>query len=194
MNEDMRPSEVARLLQLDENLREEASRVLDVSGLGDVIQQYGYEPVGSQVMRTMTWRDLDFEHIDETPDWDRHWKLGAELAQSDWVWKFSCAHAYRQPKTSDAGLYWGLRMSDPDGGPTWKIDLWTARAEEFNQDRERWDALLTDDSRVEILAIKEAVCDLPEYRGTMLSVHIYEAVLDHGVYGTDAFLHWWRER
>jgi hypothetical protein len=40
--------------------------------------------------------------------------------------------------------------------------------------------------------IKEAVCDLPEYRNILLSVHIYEAVLEHGVRSIDKFWEWWK--
>jgi hypothetical protein len=191
------PSEAARLLKLDEGFREEADRMLSGSGLGAILQREGFEPVGSYVMRTMTWRDLDFERIESEPDWGRHWRLGAMLAESDWVWKFSCTHAYRQPASADEGLYWGLRVSDPAGGQIWKVDLWTARAEEFARgcpNRSRWAGLLTDEARFHILAIKEAVCNLPEYRREMLSVHIYEAVLDNGVRGVEEFKRWWRAR
>ena len=91
----------------------------------------------------------------------------------------------------------GLRLSNPAGGPVWKVDLWTARAEEFargNPNRARWAALLTEESRVHILAIKEAVCGQPEYRRELLSIHIYEAVLDRGVRGIEQFWDWWRAR
>ena len=57
--------------------------------------------------------------------------------------------------------------------------MWTARREEFCPEaRDRWIRLLTEETRFHILAIKEAVCNHPEYRKSMLSVHIYEAVLD----------------
>ena len=195
MNPSVRPAELSRLVQLDESLRKEAGRVLSVSGLGEVLRAEGFEAVGSYVMRTMTWRDLDFERVQDPPDWPRHWELGARLAKIDWVWKFLCTDAYRQPGGIDPGLYWGLRLSDPAGGPIWKVDLWTARAEEFAKaDRARWISLLTEETRVRILAIKEAVCELPEYRREMLSVHIYEAVLDGGVRGTEEFKRWWRAR
>jgi hypothetical protein len=189
------PEEMARLRQLDEGLRDEADRLLSVSGLGSLLQQHGFAPVGSYVMRTMTWRDLDFERIDEAPDWDRHWELGAALAQIAWVWRLHCHDAYRKPDTTDRGLYWGMGLSDPTGGPAWKVDIWTARAEEFAEDdRVRWTKLLTEEARCHILAIKESVCDLPEYRRQMLSVHIYEAVLDCGVREKDEFMQWWKAR
>jgi hypothetical protein len=190
-------AEVARLLQLDHNLRSEADHVLRASGLGDMVRVEGYQAVGSYVMHTMAWRDLDFEREAESPDWAAHWQLGTRFARLPWVWKLNCTDGYRQPGGADQGLYWGLRLSDPDGGPVWKVDLWTARPGHFagsSPHRARWAGMLTDESRFHILAIKEAVFELPEYRREMLSVHIYEAVLDNGVQGLDQFLQWWRAR
>jgi hypothetical protein len=47
---------------------------------------------------------------------------------------------------------------------------------------------------VRILAIQEAMCALPEYRHEILSVHIYEAVLDPGVRGIGEFKLWHKTR
>ena len=53
---------------------------------------------------------------------------------------------------------------------------------------------LTDEARLHILAIKDAVCKGPEYRRSLLSVHIYEAVLERGIEGLDEFMDWWPRR
>jgi len=45
-----------------------------------------------------------------------------------------------------------------------------------------------------VLAIKDAVWQDPRYRHSLLSVHVYEAVLEEGVRGVDAFREWWRGR
>jgi len=63
------PADVARVFALDEGLRGEADRMLAASGLGEVLRAEGYNPVGSYVMRTMTWRDLDFELLSTRPSW-----------------------------------------------------------------------------------------------------------------------------
>lgn len=189
--------EARRLLALDEGLRAEAGRMLAESGLDEIIREAGYVPVGSYVMRTMTWRDLDFERTEDNPDWDNHWILGARLAKTGWLWRVSCVDAYRDPRDPGAkGLYWGLRAANPQGGPTWKLDLWTARPGEFEARSKREERMrrMTDEARLHILAIKEAVCQAPEYRDTLLSVHVYEAVLEHGVRGIEAFGEWWKAR
>ena len=86
-------------------------------------------------------------------------------------------------------------MAPPGGGETWKLDLWTARAKEFlTEGRERWQTAMTDDRRLRILAIKDVVCEHPEYRRSLLSVHIYEAVLEHGIEELDDFMEWWPRR
>jgi hypothetical protein len=193
----MSQSEAARLLALNESLREEGARLLAESGLGTIIDETGYRPVGSYVMGTMTWRDLDFERVEDPPDWKVHWEVGARLAETGWIWRQVCVDAYRDPRTpGEHGFYWGLRTHPPAGGDVWKLDLWTARADEYLgwDKRAEWTDMLTDDTRAPILAIKEAICDAPEYRHTLLSVHIYEAVLEHGVRGIDEFMEWWQGR
>jgi len=192
------PEEAQRLLATDEQLRAEADRMLSESGLGPIIAEAGYEPVGSYSMRTMTWRDLDFERFQEPPDWGAHWDLGRKLAATRWPWRQVCVDGYRDPRDPRGNsFYWGLRVSFPTNGPTWKLDLHTARASDFAPGRELrsgWLRKLTDEARLHILAIKDAVWDSPEYRHTLFSVQIYEAVLDHGVRGLDAFMDWWRGR
>ncbi len=187
------------LFQLDRSIRVEADTMLVKTGLGETINEAGYKPAGSYVMHTMTWRDLDFERTDESPDWQRHWEFGLKLAKVSFVWKFSCINEYHhhQKVFPDAGHYWGLQFNYPQEGPLWKIDLWTARPEEFmsaSPDRVQWMEKLTEDARFHILEIKDAVCHSSEYGRTLLSVHIYEAVFAHNIRSMDQFTEWWQER
>ena len=145
----------------------------------------------------MTWRDLDFERTDDQPDWNQHWELGVELAQTGWVWGFRCVDAYHDPRRKDEGLYWGLQVTHPITGEIWKIDLWTARAEEFERGspkRTLWESKLTEEKRYQILTIKEDVWNLPNYRNNLLSVHIYEAVLEYDIHNINEFWDWWKKR
>jgi hypothetical protein len=196
--------EVERLFTIDESLRNEAGEMLAQSGIGAMLQEAGYRAVGSYPMRTMTWRDLDFERSEDPLDWDRYWSLGSRLARSGWCWKLSATTEWR-PGLGVPALYWGLRVTDvssgeaPDpGDPTiWKIDLWSLPPGQFEQvarRREEWMRLLDDEKRSYVLAIKEAVCTEPEYRKSLLSVHVYEAVLEHGVRDLESFRAWWQTR
>ncbi len=196
MNESLEENR-RRLFALDAGLRAEADLILKESGLGKIIREEGFKPVGSYAMHTMTWRDLDFERCNESPDWGVHWELGARLAQNNWVWSLHAVNAYTDPRNTDKGLYWGLRAVRPGEKEFWKLDLWTGREEEFAPavaDRKRWESLLTEDTRYHILEIKEAVCRLPEYRQSLLSVHIYEAVLENNIKGLNGFWDWWKGR
>ncbi|UCC67729.1 MAG: hypothetical protein JSV79_11510 [Armatimonadota bacterium] len=190
-----------RLFALDAALRAEADEVLAESGIGAILEQAGYEAVGSYVMRTMTWRDLDFERCEE-PDWERHWGVGTRLGSTGWCFRLSCVDADRYTE-DEHGLYWGLRVTDPalgertpPGDPrVWKLDLWTGSAEVLAPvapKREAWAEAMTEEARSHVLAIKEAVCGEAEYRHGLLSVHIYEAVLEEGVRGVEEFREWWR--
>jgi hypothetical protein len=183
-----------RLFALDAGLRAEADLMLKQSGIGKVLREEGFQPVGSYAMRTMTWRDLDFERCDDSPNWQEHWKLGTKFAKLKWVWRLAAINVYNDPRSTDEGYYWGLRASRPGEKNFWKIDLWTARREEFERSspkRPLWESRLNDDTRYDILVIKEAVCMLPEYKESLLSTHVYEAVLEHGVRGVDEFWKWW---
>jgi hypothetical protein len=186
------------LFSLDATLRSEADQLLEQSGIGIILREEGFKPVGSYVMHTMTWRDLDFERTDENPNWKQHWELGTRLALIDWVWGFRCIDAYHDPRNpGDKGFYWGLQVNSSLDGETWKIDLWTAKAEEFeigSPKRAFWENRLTEDKRYSILAIKEAIWNLPEYRKNLLSVHVYEAVLEYNICNIDEFWKWWKKR
>ncbi len=195
--------EAQELFALDEALRAEGDRVLSESGIGAITEEAGYVPVGSQVMRTMTWRDLDFEVPEGEPDWDRHWAIGSRLASTGWCVRLNCVNAYREAPQSP-GLYWGLRVADPERSEpipkahpaVWKLDLWRIPRTDFEHNKrqcERWMSLMTEQARADIIAIKQALCYEPEYRRTILSVHIYEAVLEHGVQDLTAFRSWWEE-
>jgi hypothetical protein len=185
------------LLKQDIRLRAEADVMLKETGIGKLISEAGYKPVGSYSMQTMTWRDLDFERSVNEPTWTEHWEFGKKLAETGLIWKFSCVDAYRDRRNpGDKGLYWGIQFDYPTGGPIWKIDLWSAREEEWAglDRRALWMSRLTDESRCHILEIKAAIWELPEYRKTLLSVHIYEAVLENDVISLDQFWSWWKQR
>lgn len=190
-----------KLFAMDENLRREAEEMLARSGIGPILTEAGYKAVGSYVMRTMTWRDLDFER-EEEPDWEKHWEVGTKLAKTGWFWRLNCVNSYRE-RRHERGLYWGLRIADPSkpdpaddpSAIVWKMDLWTFRPEdvrEMNELRATFTSLMNEEKRAEILALKKALWHAPEYRKTLLSIHIYEAVLQEGVRGVEAFMEWWR--
>ena len=187
------------LFKLDNDLHIEADLMLKETGLGKIIKEAGYKPVGSYVMRTMTWRDLDFERSQEPPDWHNHLDLGKKLTKFGWIWEFDCMNTFitdyfpNLPK----GYYWGMRGEYPKGGQTWKFDLWTAREEEFAREspkRNEWMNKLTEVKRYYILSIKDALCNTLEYRRIIHSVDIYEAVLECNIQTLEEFREWWKAK
>jgi hypothetical protein len=197
----MTAAEIEACFALDAALRVEADDILARSGIGVILREEGYRAVGSYTMRTMTWRDLDFECACQ-PDWQRHWQIGQKLAQTGWCWRMNCVDHDREPMRP-FGYWWGARATDPATEQqqgervVWKLDLWMSRPEQLaigEATREHWMAVMSDDLRAEIIAIKRAVCTAPEYRRNLLSVHIYEAVLEYGVCGVEAFWEWWQEK
>ena len=199
----MATDEKRELLEREAELRTEADQMLEDSGLRKIILAEGFYPVGSYVMQTMTWRDLDFEREREQLDWNAHWDLGNRLAATGWTWRLVCMDARREPGIGTGpaeGLYWGIRVSNPKKSSQaiiWKLDLWTAPPGEFAKhcpNCQRWSVALTDYVRFRILQVKRAIYSLPEYRRTMLSVHVYEAVIDAQVRSVDEFMQWWQQR
>jgi len=199
--------DAARLFALDEALRAEADQMLADSGIGAILADAGYVVVGSYALRTMTWRDLDFHVTEDPPLPGVKWDFGTRLAETGWCVRlqFEEFHRQRLRDLPEGGLYWGARVVNPargepieQGSPeVWKLDMWSGPSSAFAvgvRRRERWNDLLNDDTRSYVLAIKEAVCHEPEYRKTMLSVHVYDAVLEHGIRDLAAFRNWWRAK
>jgi hypothetical protein len=187
------------LFALNASLYTEADKMLKETGLGKIINEAGNKPVGSYMMQTMTWRDLDFERSEDNPDWQRHLELGKRLMQLDWLWEIDDMNTYITRYFPDlpVGFYWGLRGDYPKGGQTWKFDLWTAREEEFERGLPRmamWMSKLTEETRFYILAIKDALYNTLEYRRAIRSIHIYEAVLECNIHTLEEFREWWQAR
>jgi hypothetical protein len=134
---------------------------------------------------------------------------GTQLAMTGWCARLRCHDVYREA-WADNGLYWELRVADPeqhriatpDDPTVWTFDIWTARAEEFGyrtetgefvpikHKRKIWEAQMTEARRAEILAIKHAVCSDKRYK----SFEVYEAVLECGVCGVDTYWQWWQAK
>ncbi len=199
-------SEAERLFSLDEALRSEADSMLADSGIGDILNEASYGPVGSYAMHTMTWRDLDFDRAEEVPDWERHWQVGTRLALAGWCVRLDCTNFHRYWLAGGLqSFYWGLLVTDPtrtdsiepQDKSVWKLDLHTVSPEKTKRTahrQERWISLMTEEARAAILAIKETLCYQQEYRRTMLSIQIYEAVLEHGIRDVGQFRSWWDAR
>jgi hypothetical protein len=86
------------------------------------------------------------------------------------------------------GLYIGAEYIDKDKN-SWKIDVWYLTKNSANSKTKTNEILskLNDDNRKKIINIKSQVFDNPNYRKSVTSVDIYEAVLEKGINDFDEF-------
>jgi hypothetical protein len=102
-------------------------------------------------------RDIDFERYDENPDCDTQWELGKELAQLEWVWNLHCNDAYKDPAPRAVGALLGNQGYGAESGNIWRIDLWTARREEFERiapNRNTWYSKINDNTNLRFFQSK----------------------------------------
>lgn len=159
--------------------------------------------VGSVRTGLMTWPDIDVNVLCRVPDPDAIWAGMRPLASHPRVRKLRWSNESDGFSThadpGDHGYYVGIHYY-ADGsrsGEMWKIDCWFLRDDPPRPEVALIDRLqrdLTDETRLAILRIKDAWWNRPAYRDTVLSVDIYEAVLDHGVRTPEEFDAWLRAR
>ena len=144
---------------LNDEIREEADRILG-SGLMGLLAEYGQvHIVGSYALRLMTWRDLDIHLVQEDPDIERFFELGRRIA--------ALLQPHRMHFRNELpvgtpglprGLYWGVYLGDERAG-AWKIDVWQTDRQGFEPIRRFGEGIasrLNDGNRAAILAIKAA--------------------------------------
>lgn len=178
----------------DVALRAEADALLQQHGIIDVLKRYGTPHVsGSYELQLMTWRDLDLYLCMPTVGVAAFLDLGAELGRALGPRKLSFTDHLNFPATEGvAGLYWGIRTDELARGG-WKIDLWGVAPAVYEERLAYCRSLATrinPNARRAILSIKTEVCQLPAYRRSITSQHIYQAVLDDGVETVEEFWTW----
>jgi hypothetical protein len=170
-------------------LRAEASRLIEGSGLDAVLRRHGEARfTGSYRLDLMAWRDLDIEIVmrPEEESVGAFFRLGGEIAALPGVrsLKFNNGVSFRLWEEAPRGLYWGMRLLEPDTQATWKVDLWAFRAElaeSHLRETEEIIARLDQATRELIVETKRALLT-PEGRTPVFSGYqIYRAVLYEGL-------------
>lgn len=182
------------LLMRQERLQADAERVLTELGLPEGLERAGRPVrVGSSVLGLMAWRDIDYNVLCDPLDGDRALEAIRPLASHPRVKKLRYSNEIGDLNATglaqDEGLYWGVRYL-PSSGVEWKLDIWFLPSSTPRPEIELLRTLparLTAESRLAILRIKDVWRRLPAYRGAVLSVDIYDAVLEHGVRTVDEF-------
>jgi hypothetical protein len=179
------------LLAVDEMLRAEADVLLHEQGLQKLLEEYAPVHVaGSYTLRLMVWRDLDVAMDAPAITLSEFFDLGKRITMLLSPWKmFFTNNRDNSGGRYPRGLYWGIRMGDIKRG-AWKIDLWAFDSDECRDKVRECEALksrLNEENRLTILNLKSQLWDKPQYRDTITSQDIYEAVLDCDVNTLDGF-------
>lgn len=169
------------LFAVQEALQDEANKVIRKLGIMELLQKFG-EPkiVGSLALGLMVWRDVDIEVPDQTGI-EPVIEIAKYLLNRRGIKRVTLENHYDVHKNGKpAGYYVGALYSE-HASKQWKIDIWLVRpgvkgaASLINAVRSK----LTPAKRDSILAIKHAVVHNPEYRKSILSVDVYDAVFHH---------------
>jgi len=178
------------------NLREEAERLLESTGIVRLLSRHGaVSATGSYLYDLMTWRDVDLCLALEDPgSLDVVFEIGRGLAALQGVG----AMYYRnelvlETEGNPRAVFWCVEVRDEDGAE-WKVDVLIAKPEEVARvlaPGRRLVEELTEESRASILEIKAALSREPGYRREFSGRDVYEAVLRHGVGSLEEWRAWW---
>ena len=181
-------AQAAALLRRQESLQAEAGQVLADLSLPALLARAGQPvQVGSSVLGLMVWRDIDFNVLCDPLSADLAFETVRPLASNPRVrtlrYSNETRHFNPTGQPQDEGYYWGVR-SHTAAGDEWKIDIWFLPRAVPRPEVALLETLpkrLTPETRLAILWIKDLWHRLPTYRDRVLSVDIYDAVVDHGV-------------
>jgi hypothetical protein len=162
-------------------LKREADALIARAALDSLLADYPRWFVGGSYRHDlMCWRDLDVYVFDPTRDLQRCFQVAYHVTQRLGAVK---SRFTNNTGGEPDGFYWGILLGDARRG-AWKLDLWFLAENAFEQHGDYADSMarrLTPEHRAAILSIKEAHWRTPEYRNTITSHQIYEAVMTHGV-------------
>lgn len=179
------------VLQREEQRRRRAVEIVSTLGLMERWADFGVPKlVGAAAYGLMVAPDIDIEIYCTEPKVEMGFSVVSEVARIPGIWKVRFSNELDAP---DHGLYWQLRYR-PSRTEVWKIDMWLLAGDHPGPRSddlvEAMDRALTEETRIAILTIKEAI----ESRNDVHSINIYEAVLDDGVRSTADFLTWHAHR
>ena len=186
------PALAKELLQRQERLQADASRVLDDLDLLALLSRAG-DPVvvGSTAMGLMALPDIDVSVECDTWNADVIFQVVRRLASHPRVRRLNYDNRIGalNPGFAYDGYYWGVQYRS-ERAVEWKLDLWFWRRGATPGNREYSETLrqrLTPATRLAILWIKHSLLEAGRYGKYMRSIDVYAAVLDHGVRTPAAF-------
>lgn len=182
------------LLEQAKKLQSETVRVVEELGILKTLGRFWKpEIVGSATNGLMVLPDVDIHAYTDSPDIRAVVGLLSQFATMPTIQKvqFDNFREHRRDYRKDRinfphGYYIGLRSIQPSG--EWKIDIWFGKRGVFREFDEKELKQLTDEQRIIILRLKEAMkSEKVGYRDGAVSIDFYKAVLHHGVKTLDDF-------
>lgn len=183
-------------------LQAEADAVVSELGLdGPLLGAVG-EPhrVGSSRLGLMVWRDIDITVVCQRLDVVVVSDLAGTLLRRGDVREVTLrsevGRLNTDPATYPDGLYLQVRYA-PAHREEWKLDVWFVDEPERQPDLRHvrsLPALLTEQARDAVLAVKEHWAARSEYGTSVTSADVYRAVLEDGVGDVTGFDAWLASR
>lgn len=187
-----------QLLRRQDQLQTESQQVLAELQVVDLLSQAGrLRQTGSTTVGLMVWRDIDLQVYSPGLSAEQAFTAMQPLLTHPYVTQVRYLHQSDHFKVEGLGeRYFFMVMYQYNQTAEWKLDIsfWIdpgIRAEPVQDELEQ---VLTFETRLLILRIKDAWYQLPAYRNTVASTDIYDAVLHHGVRTLDDFDHYLAQR
>jgi hypothetical protein len=181
------------LLRRQDTLQTQVETVLGDLDLINLLSHQGeVTRVGSAATGLMAQPDIDIGVLCDPWSADGAFLAARTLASHPRVRKleFVIEAGAFQPPGLDEGYYWGVRYR-AHAGTEWKLDLWFWPRRAAAPDVEHAAAIrerLTPETRIAILWLKDLARAPGTFGpGSIPSIDIYDAVLDHGVRTPAAF-------
>ncbi|MBV9230848.1 MAG: hypothetical protein JOZ18_16180 [Chloroflexi bacterium] len=185
-SEKLTSEQAIQLLQRQDALQAEAQSVLEDLDVDKVLGAIGtLIQIGSTVLGLMVWPDIDFNVACPGASPNDVFNTSLPLLTHPRIKQvryLNQSGAFRESLPRNDRYYFALLYQA--SGIEWKIDISFWLSNEPRQEAVQTEAILrqlTPETRLAILWIKDAWYQLPSYRTQVLSIDIYEAVLQHGV-------------
>lgn len=173
------------------DMRRDALELINKWNLLEHLSKYGDAyTVGSVALDLMTWRDIDLEVICNKEPTRKNAFEVAELLFLENNFRRVTPIDYRNGDgiAKPKGLYIGGEYINKDKNK-WKVDVWLLTPDSANAKKKTQEikGKLTPEYKKRILNLKSQLHNHPKYRKQILSVDIYDAVLNRGVASLEDF-------
>jgi hypothetical protein len=177
-----------RLLRESEKVKAQATKILEESGVIEILQSYGEVKIGgSYALDTMLRPDIDLFVVTGKHDWEKVLQIQTKIMRTKYFREFDFVNWVDfEDKNLETVKGYYFQPWVPKGGQLWMIDIWliTPEYDETTKTTEHFKKLLeqSDESKkTAILEIKEAMRQGKKYVKGVDGRRIYQAVLEGGI-------------